>query len=121
MPFAIRDGVGVARGLGLEIRPSKLCGGGARSPLWRRILANVLNITLESPASEQGPGMGGAMLAMVACGAFASVADACRALVRVSGTVRPDPELAARYAARYRQFRQIYPACKDLFPRLLEC
>ena len=66
--FAIRDSVEVARSLGLEIRSSKLCGGGARSPLWRRILANVLNITLESPASEQGPGMGGAMLAMVAAG-----------------------------------------------------
>ena len=66
--FAIRDSVEVARSLGLEIRSSKLCGGGARSPLWRRILANVLDITLESPASEQGPGMGGAMLAMVAAG-----------------------------------------------------
>ena len=56
--FAIRDSMEVARSLGLEIRSSKLCGGGARSPLWRRILANVLDITLESPASEQGAGDG---------------------------------------------------------------
>lgn len=119
--FAIRDSLKVAGSLGISIGKSRVCGGGAKSDLWLHILANVLNVELERVASEQGPGLGGAMLAMVACGAFASVADACRALVRVSGTVRPDPELAARYAARYRQFRQIYPACKDLFPRLLEC
>ncbi len=119
--FAIRDSLEVAGSLGISIGKSRICGGGAKSDLWLHILANVLNVELERVASEQGPGLGGAMLAMVACGAFASVADACRALVRVSGTVRPDPELAARYAARYRQFRQIYPACKDLFPRLLEC
>ena len=119
--FAIRDSLEVAGSLGISIGKSRVCGGGAKSDLWLHILANVLNVELERVASEQGPGLGGAMLAMVAGGAFASVADACRALVRVSGTVRPDPELAARYAARYRQFRQIYPACKDLFPRLLEC
>ena len=56
--FAIRDSVEVAKSLGIKICASKLCGGGARSALWRRILANVLNIDLELPVSEQGPGMG---------------------------------------------------------------
>ena len=60
------------------------------------------------------------LLAMVACGAFANVTEACQRLVRVSETVRPDPELAARYEARYQQFRNIYPACKALFPSLLD-
>ena len=97
-----------------------VCGGGAKSPLWKKILANVLQVELDSVASEQGPGLGGAMLAMVACGAFANVTEACQRLVRVSETVRPDPELAARYEARYQQFRNIYPACKALFPSLLD-
>ncbi len=117
--FAIRDSVEVARSLGVDIRRSMLCGGGAKSPLWRKILANVLNIELTLPVSEQGPGMGGAMLAMVACGAYESVDAVCRALVHVSETVRPDPAIAARYEARYQQFRQIYPAMKSLFPKLL--
>ena len=117
--FAIRDSLEVARSLGLDIRRSKLCGGGAKSPLWREILANVLNVTLELPASEQGPGMGGAMLAMVACGAYPSVEAVCDHLVRVSETVEPDPELSARYEARYQQFRQIYPALKNVYPQLL--
>ena len=63
--FAIRDSVEVARSLGIEINTSKICGGGAKSPLWKKIVANVLNIELQCLESEQGPGMGGAMLAMV--------------------------------------------------------
>ena len=116
--FAIRDSLEVARSLGISIRRSMLCGGGAKSPLWRTILANVLNIQLEVPASEQGPGMGGAMLAMVACGAYPTVEAACARLVHTAQTVRPDPAVAARYEARYQQFRQIYPAMKGLFPVL---
>ena len=117
--FAIRDSVEVARSLGIPLGSSMLCGGGARSPLWRKILCNVLNMPLTIPASEQGPGMGGAMLAMVACGAYGSVAEVCRKLVTVSETVVPDPEIAARYEEKYRQFRLIYPALRDLYPRIL--
>ncbi len=117
--FAIRDSVEVAKSLGIPLTSSMLCGGGAKSPLWRRILANVLNMPLTIPASEQGPGMGGAMLAMVACGAYDSVEQVCKKLVTVSETVAPDPEIAARYEARYRQFRLIYPALKGLYPQLL--
>ena len=117
--FAIRDSVEVAKSLGIPLASSMLCGGGAKSPLWRKILANVLNMPLTIPASEQGPGMGGAMLAMVACGAYGSVAEVCERLVTVSETVAPDPETAARYEARYRQFRLIYPALKGLYPRIL--
>ena len=113
--FAIRDSFEVARTLGIDIRRSKICGGGAKSPLWKTIMANVLNIQLDVPESEQGPGMGGAMLAMVACGLYPSVAGACARLVRTAETVTPDPDLAARYEARYRQFKAIYPALKDVF------
>ena len=117
--FAIRDSVEVAKSLGIPLASSMLCGGGAKSPLWRRILANVLNMPLTIPASEQGPGMGGAMLAMVACGAYGSVEEVCQRLVTVSETVTPDPAIAARYEARYQQFRQIYPALRELYPRIL--
>ena len=116
--FAIRDSLEVARSLGIQIHRSMICGGGAKSPLWRTIMANVLNLELDLPASEQGPGMGGAMLAMVACGAYPSVQDACAKLVQVSQTVKPDPALAAKYEARYQQFKRIYPALKGIFPAL---
>ncbi len=118
--FAIRDSVEVARSLGITIDSSRICGGGARSPLWKVICANVLGIKLECPVSEQGPGMGGAMLAMVACGAYATVADAVDALVSVAETVEPEAELTAKYENRYQQFKKIYPACKQLFAAFAE-
>ena len=116
--FAIRDSVEVARSLGITIDSSKICGGGAKSPLWKRIFANVLNAELEVPVSEQGPGMGGAMLAMVACGEYKTVKDCCDKLCAVASIVKPEPELVAKYEARYQQFQKIYPAVKALFPEI---
>ncbi len=116
--FAIRDSIEVAKSIGIAIPGSKICGGGSKSPLWRTIFANVLGIPLQLVKTEQGPGYGGAMLAMVACGQYASVQACADALVEVAETVQPDPMLTARYAERYQQFRKIYPACKDLFAAL---
>ena len=116
--FAIRDSLEVARSLGLEISRSKLCGGGAKSPLWRKIFANVLGIPLDMVKTEQGPGYGGAMLAMVGCGVFGSVQEAVDALVELAGTTEPDPALRERYEAQYQKFRKIYPALKSIFPDL---
>ena len=79
--FAIRDCVEIARSQGIVLHSSTLCGGGARSRIWRTILANVLGITLQLPQTEQGPGYGAAMLAAVACGAFADVKSCADALV----------------------------------------
>lgn len=117
--FAIRDSFEVAKSLGISIPSSNICGGGSKSALWKTITANVLGIPLDTVATEQGPGYGAAMLAMVACGRFASVREAADALVRVKSTVEPDAELTKLYDERYAQFREIYPACKALFPKLL--
>ena len=113
--FAIRDSFEVARSLGIAIPRSMICGGGSKSPLWRQMIADILGIPLDTPVTEQGPGYGGAMLAMVACGVFESVQQAADKLVRVKDTVQPDPERVALYEKRYQQFRQIYPACRELF------
>ena len=118
--FAIRDSVEVAKSLGIKIDRSKICGGGAKSPLWRKIMANVLNIPLDIPQTEEGPGYGGAMLAMVGCGKYSTVIDAAAALTAVSATVLPDPEIAARYEAKYQIFKKIYPTMKDLFSDMKE-
>ncbi|MDO5777910.1 MAG: xylulokinase [Eubacteriales bacterium] len=116
--FALRDSVEIARSLGLDISRSTLCGGGSRSPLWRTILANVLGIPLDLPATEQGPGYGAALLALVACGRYRNVAEVSRAMLHIQATVQPDPELTALYDARYAEFKQIYPACRPLFASL---
>ncbi len=116
--FGIRDCLEVARSLGVDVKRSRICGGGAKSPLWRKIIANVCGLTLETIESEEGPGYGGAMLAAVACGEFSSVAEAAARLVKVTGAVEPDPAIAARYEAQYQKYRRIYPALKDVFPAL---
>ena len=113
--FAIRDSFEVARSLGIAIPRSFLCGGGAKSPLWRRIFSNVLGIPLDMVKTEQGPGYGGAMLAMVGCGVYSSVQDAADALVELASTTEPDSELTARYEAQYQKFKRIYPAMRELF------
>ena len=117
--FAMRDSVEAARRLGCEITACKICGGGAKSALWKRIFANVLNCDMQLPASEQGPGMGGAMLAMVACGVYPDVKSCCKQLVSLSEIIKPEPDLAEKYEKRYRQFQKIYPTCKNLFPDLI--
>ncbi len=113
--FALRDSVEVARSLGIQINRSRICGGGAKSPLWKTMIANILNVKLEIIKSEEGPGLGAAMLAAVANGEYASVEEAAGKIVTVVDTVEPDPVLTAKYEERYQQFRQIYPACKPLF------
>ena len=113
--FALRDSFEVAKSLGIKIERTKICGGGAKSPLWKKIIANILGIKVDIIESEEGPGYGGAMLAAVGCGEFASVEEAADKLVKVIDTVEPDAELTAKYDERYNQFRQIYPTVKPVF------
>ncbi len=116
--FALRDSLEVAKSLGIRLERTKICGGGAKSPLWKKIIANVMNLKVDVIESEEGPGLGAAMLAAVACGEYGSVEDAASKIVKVVDTVEPDPELAARYEQQYQKFKQIYPACKELFKEL---
>lgn len=113
--FAIRDSFEVAKSLGIQIDRSNICGGGAKSELWKKIMANILGIPLDTVKTEQGPGYGGAILAMVGCGEYESVVDACENLVEISDTVYPDEELSALYDEKYSTFKAIYPSLKAIF------
>ncbi|MBR6089969.1 MAG: xylulokinase [Anaerolineaceae bacterium] len=116
--FAIRDSFEVAKKIGVNIPRSNICGGGSKSPLWRMMLAAVLGIPLDILQTEQGPGYGAAILAMVGCGLYPDVKSACKDLVHVAETVEPDPKLTALYQERYEKFSRIYPAVKGLFKEL---
>lgn len=110
--FALRDCLELARSCGIAVHASSVCGGGARSALWQRIIANVLNVELSTLKTEQGPAYGAAMLAMVACGEYADVASAAAAIVSKRPSVAPEKGLAAAYDERYKKFRALYPALK---------
>lgn len=116
--FAMRDSLEVAKSLDIHMKRTTICGGGAKSLIWRKIMANVLNLEVDIIESEEGPGYGGAILAAVGCGEYNSVEEAAKKLVKVVDTVIPDPELVNKYEDRYRIFRQIYPGLKFLYPMI---
>ena len=112
--FAFRDCLELVKENGIKITKSTVCGGGAKSALWREILSNVLGLELQTVETEQGPSFGAALLAMVACGEYESAEVAARAVVKKKTAARPDAKLAAKYDAKYGKYRLLYPALKQL-------
>ena len=113
--FGLRDSLEVARSLGIKIEVSNICGGGNKSPLWRRIIANVMNIRLEIQENDEGPALGGAILAAVGCGKYSDVITAAKSIVKVVETIEPEPELVAKYEEKYNEFKKLYPTVKGLY------
>lgn len=111
--FSFRDALELSRSLGIPTRRATICGGGAKSPLWRTIMANVLNIQIDHIRTE-GPAMGAAMLAAKGCGACDSLEELAARTVQITDSVLPDPEIAARYEQRYQTYRRLYPALHSL-------
>lgn len=111
--FSLRDCLEVLRAAGVEIAELRATGGGARSPLWRQILADVFDLPLAPLATEEGPALGAALLAGVATGVYASVPEACSAVVRTAPAVAPRSANVPRYAGLYRIYRSLYPALQD--------
>ena len=111
--FSFRDALELARGLGVPTQRATICGGGAKSPLWRTIMANILNIQIDYIQNE-GPAMGAAMLAAKGCGACSSLEELAAHTVHVTESTMPTPELVTRYEQRYQTYRKIYPALHSL-------
>lgn len=113
--FGLRDSMEAAKSTGLTPKRSKICGGGAKSPLWRKMIANVMNMKIDRIESEEGPGYGAAILAAVGCGVFSSVEEAAGRLVKITDTEEPDPQLAGKYEEKYQKYRKLYPALKEFY------
>jgi len=112
--FGLRDSLELLRAIGVEPESARVSGGGARSELWLRIVASVLELPLERTAAEEGAAFGAALLGGVAAGVFADVQEAVAATVRVRDTIEPEPEWIEPYAHAYRRFRSLYPALRPL-------
>lgn len=111
--FALKDCLEVAKSNGVTPRRATLCGGGAKSALWRKIAADVFEMPIDILETEQGPSMGGAILAMVGAGEYPTVEEASKSTVRIKDTVLPDPENYDYYKRKYNVFRRLYPAIKS--------
>lgn len=112
--FGLRDSLEAAKSMGIKIDRAKICGGGAKSELWRKIIANVLNIEIDVPQIEEGPSYGAAVLAAVGCGEYNTVDEAVKAMTGTADTVIPDREIASKYDEKYNIFRNIYPLIKNI-------
>ena len=116
--FALRDNLEVAEAMGININESTVSGGGARSPIFLRVLSSVLGIDLLLPKTEQGPAYGMGILAATAAGEYENITAAVRATVRYKERITPDAALVSRYAEKYEKFKLIYPAVRELYKKI---
>ena len=113
--FGLRDSFELVKAAGLvAIDQVRISGGGARSPLWRQILADTFNAELVTVNTEEGAAFGAALLAGVGAGAWADVDAACAATIRQTGSTLPGAEGVALYDRAYGLYRQLYPALKEI-------
>ena len=116
--YSLKDCLKTVESLGAEIRLVRASGGGARSPLWRALLAAIFNCPITTLQPQEGSAYGAALLAMVGSGLYTSVVEAYREVVREQDRVEPDPARAEQYERSYRVFRDLCPALKGFFPKM---
>ncbi|MDR2649754.1 MAG: xylulokinase [Clostridiales bacterium] len=113
--FSLRDILEIVRNLGINVDTARIIGGGAKSPIWRQMTADILNVRVETVNITEGPALGAAILAAVGAGAFASVEEACKALIKVTNIYTPNKEAAECYNRRYQIYKKLYDDLKDTF------
>jgi len=117
--FGIRDMFELTKTTGMaQVSQVRVSGGGSRSPLWRQIIADVLNVELATVSTTEGAAYGAALLAGVGVGIWRDVDEACRSAVTIVGKAAPEATHVAEYDRLYRSYCQLYPALKDVFHRL---
>ena len=117
--FALRDSFEITKSLGVNIERIRINGGGAKSPLWCKIIADVLNVKVDKINSEEGPAFGAAILAAVGCGKYASVEEATSKLIKVIETTEQNSEEVELYHKKYEVFKQLYPTLKDMYDKMV--
>jgi xylulokinase len=112
--FSLRDSLKIFAEMKVPVETIRLGGGGARSPLWRQIQAEVYGRAVEIVEAEEGGAYGAALLAGVGSGVWSSVDEACEGVVRVASRVEPNKDAIALMDRQYAMFRALYPALRDI-------
>ena len=113
--FALNDTFQIFQSLGVPMTEARTSGGGAKSPLWTQINADVTGHEHVTLSVDEGPALGAALLAAVGTGAYTTVADACRAAIRPVTRVAPNPDAHREYGRFYDIYRALYPTLKAQF------
>src|SRR5256884_7577594 len=115
--FSLKDCFSIIREQGLPMEQLRATGGGAKSHLWRQIIADVLGVELVTTNATEGPAFGAALLAGVAAGIYPSVQQACEATVQVLDATAPHVESERIYKQAYETYRALYPALKPIISK----
>lgn len=118
--FALRDSFEVAKELNIDINQVTICGGGAKSVVWKKIIANILQKPINVLEKEEGPGYGACILAMVGCGVYKNVDEASLDLNKIKETIKPDLEVMELYNEKYDVFKMLYPSLRDVYKKMKE-
>lgn len=113
--FSLRDTFTIFPELQVPVEQIRLSGGGARSPLWRQIQADVFGHRVETVRTEEGAAFGAALLAGVGAGFWKTVDEVCGAIVRVADSVEFRPDAANLMNQRYEEYRRLYPALRSVY------
>ncbi len=113
--YGLRDCLGVMRDMGIVPREMLVCGGGAKSPIWRQMLADVLSVPMRRMESSDSGALGACILAAVGAGVYANIREACGVSVRCGGAVQPDAARSAEYEKFYALFQRLYPHMQEDF------
>lgn len=116
--FGMAEMLAIMRELGVPADRVRATGGGAKSAFWRQILADILEATVETIASDEGPALGAALIAGVGVGVYADFEQATAQAVRTTGAIEPDPANRKRYREYFEVYRSLYPALREAFGRL---
>jgi xylulokinase len=116
--YAMRDSLEIMRNMGVPIEQVRASGGGARSPQWRQIQADVNNAPLVTINVDEGPAYGAALLATVATGMYGTIEEACHATIRVVDSCAPDAGRAKQYDAWFAEYQAAYQALAPGFKRV---
>jgi len=115
--FGLRDGLELLKPFKIKCNRVRISGGGAKSLLWRQIMADVFNVIAVTVNATQGAGYGAALLAGVGTGVYNSIADACKRTIRETDNTRPGRNVKI-YQEYYKKYRALYPALKNHFKNL---
>ena len=116
--YSLNDCLGILAEMGVAPETMLACGGGGKSPLWRQMLADVMNCPVATTVNTEGPALGVAILASVGAGLYSSVQEACRQMIRVNPAQEPIAENVPKYAKVYAVYQQLYKANRELFKEL---
>ena len=118
--YSLGDCNEILKELGIKVDCMKACGGGGKSPVWRQMLADLYNCSVERVVQDEGPALGAAILAGVACGIYENVEKACDQLITSRDSTEPKAEEVDVYEKYHRLYQKVYTSLKNNYKELAE-